>query len=441
MNKPLGQITFAFFLLILAGAAILAAAESSAPGFQTESRALTIQEAVRMTLARAPEVIIAEAQSIRASEAVRESRALNRPQLVIGTGLAYNNGYPLSIEGAAPSIFQVSVSQAIFSKRNNNLIHAAEENGKAGKLGAEAARNTLASRTALVYFELFQANKVAALAVNRLETARKQQEIIEVQLGAGKVRPVEATLARTATSSAQQQLLEVKEQMRMAEAELQALTGLPANTSIETVEPKIESPLLDEDTLYKRALEITPEILQAEATLRSKEFHVEAEKGEGRPQLDLVSQYALFSKANNYDEYFNRFTRNNYLLGLSVQVPLFNGSRTSARVAQSRQEVTEARCRLESMKSGLKLSIQKEMSALRVAKGASDLAKNEIAATKETIQISEALLDAGRISPKDLEDVRSQLYQKELSQLEAEQTLFQRRLALLRITGMIASAF
>src|SRR5512143_3936584 len=88
--------------------------------------ALTLADTLRRILARAPEVALARAQADRALEAVREARSANLPQVVTGTGLAYNNGFPLSIEGAAPSIVQFGVTQSIFSKKNKNLILEAE---------------------------------------------------------------------------------------------------------------------------------------------------------------------------------------------------------------------------------------------------------------------------------------------------------------------------
>ncbi len=420
---------------------IISASESGLLDTQTVAKTLTIQEAIQMTLARSPEVLLAEVQAERAGESVRESRSLNHPQVVAGTGLAYNNGFPLSIEGSAPSIFQVGLSQAIFSKKNNNLIQEAEEAAKASRLGAESARNELVAKTAQVYYELHQAYKIIELASMRLEAARKQELLIETLLEAGRVRPVESTLSRTDTFSAQQQLLVAQEQAMIAEIHLRDLTGLPDTTSISTVGPRIESQVfeLQAETLYRQALERAPEILQAEANIRAKEFHVEAARAESQPQLDIISQYALFSRANNYDEYFNRFTRNNFLLGLSIQWPIFTGSRTGARVAQSRQEVSEARYRLQSMKSDIKLGIQRALSALRIARGASDLARAEWEAAQESLRISEILLEGGRISPKELEDSRAHMYQKELARLDADHVLFQQKVELLRITGTISS--
>jgi outer membrane protein len=441
MNNPF-KMLFPIFAACGCCIAPLLAANGD-PGAKPETRVLTVQEAVKMTLARSsPEALLAEAKAARARQALRESRSLNLPQVVTGTGLAYNNGFPLSIEGAAPSIFQVGAVKPILSKKNNNLIREAEESAKAGQIGKEAARNELASRTALAYYELYRARKIIALASAGLASATKQLELAEASLGAGKVRPVDVTFAKNAIISARQQLLVAREQENLAEVELRELTGLSEAISIQTQEPRIDSSIFesDADALYEIAIEKVPEILQADANVRAKTFHVEAEKGERLPRMEIVGQYALFSRTNNYEDYFNRFARNNYLLGLSIQFPIFDGFRASAKIAQSRQEVSEESYKLQRMKSDLKLNIQRGLSALRIAHGAFDLALSESEAAKEMVQVNETLLASGRVSAKEIEESRLQVQQKELALISAGQSLFQRKLELLQLVGSLTSA-
>ncbi len=423
-------------------AAVLSASESFATGSQSETRALTVQEAVRMTLSRAPEILLAEAQAIRSREALRESRSLNRPRVYAGTGLAYNNGFPLSIEGSAPSIFQVNASQPFLSKKNANLAREAEESSKAGRFGIESARNELASRAASVYYELHQARQIIDLAAARADAAQKQQMHMETLLEAGRVLPAEAAQFKAAALSARHQLLIAQEQALMAGKELHELTGLSDAVEIRTIEPQIDSPALElqEEALYQQALHSTPGILQAEADVRAKDFHIEAERGDYLPKMEIVGQYALLSRANNYADYFSKFARHNYLLGLSIQMPIFNGSGTSARVSQSRQASSEARYKLQRMKSDLKLDIQRELSTLRIARAAVDLARSDVEVAREMAKVNETLMESGRITAKEVEDSRTQLLQKELALLDAGQKLFQRKLDLLYTTGSIAAA-
>ncbi len=439
MKRSLG-----FMLLVLihcpAGAAPAPSSEFAGPEPRPQPGTLTVQQAVQMALERAPEVLLAEAQAARAGEALREIRSLNRPQVVTGTGLAYNNGYPLSMEGAAPSIFQIAASQAVFSKRNRNLIREAEEAGKASRWEKESARNELAARAASVYCELYRSRKAAELAAAELDAAQKRREFVQAQFEAGKVRPVDLTLARNAASAAQHQLLAAREQARVAETELRSLTGMGEEAPLQVVQPDIQSSIFDmtAEALYQLALEQTPEIQQAEANIRAREFHLEADKGERLPQMDIIGQYALFSRTNNYDDFFNRFTRNNFLVGLSLQVPIFDGSRTGARIAQSRHEVSEARYRLERAQKELKLNVQRGLSAVRVARGDCDLARKDLESAREMVQVGEALFEAGRISAGEMEDLRAQLNQKEKALLDMDRALSQRKLELLRVIGAAA---
>jgi outer membrane protein len=418
---------------------------SSQPGktaAASGSHVLSLQEAVRMAMAQSPDVLIAEAQTLRAGESLRESRSLNLPQIYAGTGLAYNNGFPLSIEGSAPAIFKISGSKSILSRRNANLIRGAEASITASRHGTDAVKNELAGRTAMVYYELFQALKMIELASERLEVAVRQQELVEISVEAGKALPMEAALAVNATAAAEQELLVAQEQARIAEAELRELTGLRDDRPILPLEPDISGPVheMSADELYRKVLSQNPEILQAEVSIKAAEYTVEAEKGDRLPQINLVSEYALFSRSNNFDDFYNRFDRHNYLFGLSVQVPLFDGFRTSARVAQSRQTVSEEQYRLQRVKSDLKLAVQRRVSTLKIARGARDLARSDMETARSMVEMNTTLLESGRISMEELNESRIQLRRMEIALLETDQALFQRELDLLQITGSLVSA-
>ena len=172
--------------------------------------------------------------------------------------------------------------------------------------------------------------------------------------------------------------------------------------------------------------------------MRAKEFHALAEKGEFYPRLDLIGQYAVFSRFNNYQDYFNRFSRNNYILGLSIQVPIFTGFRNNARVAQSRHEVTEERLKLQRLRTDLKLGVERGTSQLRVAHGAAEFARLDAAAARENFEISQAQFEAGRMGSAELEKARAEFQEKEIAVVESEKILWQHQIELLRLTNSLS---
>jgi len=408
-----------------------------------ENRTLTLEEAVRLAIAHSPDAHIAGAKARQAEEAIHETRSLNLPRAVIGTGAAYNNGFPLSIEGSAPSIVRFEAIQPIFSAQNKNLIREAGESAKAARIGGDIVGNELAALTALIYYRLDQARKIATLAESRLTETQKQQELTEIDLEAGRARPIDAMVGKNAVNAAKQQVFTAHEQVMIAEVELRELTGLSDGISIRTITPALESPVYDMDAaaLFEKTAASNPEILQAEAKIRAKEFHVAAEKSERYPRIAAVAEYGMFSRSNNYEDYYNRFDRNNYLFGISAQFPLFDGFQSKARVAQSREELSAEQLDLRRLKSDLKLKIQKGLSALRVARGALDFAANDLETAEEIVKFNEILFESGRIGEREMADARLQARQRELAKLEAEYELFERKVELLRVTGSVLTVF
>jgi outer membrane protein len=439
MNRAAGKLMLALFILGIGSASDAAAQAQGGSG----GRLLTLQDAIRMTMGRAPETALAVSQVDRAREALREARALNQPQVVAGTGLAYNNGFPLSIEGSAPSAFQIGLNQPMFNQRNKNLIREAEEGINSSTIGQDSMRRDLAARTALVYLEVHHARRLADLWSARFENAGKELKILESMLEAGKTRPLDVTQARISEAAAGQQLLIVQEQARLADLELRQLTGLSLAEQFLTEDAKISlefsgSPA---EAMTDKVLETHPDIRQAESGLRIREFRVAADKSARYPRFEFVTQYALFTHFNNYEDYFRTFKRNNYLVGLSIQVPLFDGSLSSARIAQERLEISEAKLKLERLKSELKLSVERSLSTVKIASGAVQLARRELDAAREGAAVTQALLEGGRLSPRDHLASQSLLREKEVALVEAERLLGQRQVELLRLTGGLSALY
>src|SRR5690242_5757698 len=73
---------------------------------RAEVYTMTLSEAVDRALAQNPELMIARVEEQKAAQAVRIAKDPFYPKIYAGSGLAYSSGFPLSLEGSAPSIVQ-----------------------------------------------------------------------------------------------------------------------------------------------------------------------------------------------------------------------------------------------------------------------------------------------------------------------------------------------
>ena len=78
---------------------------------------LTLRQTVDRALEQNPDILLARFDQRTAQSNVDIARDPFTPRMAVGSGLAYNNGFPLSIEGAAPSVFQAQVSQYLFNRQ------------------------------------------------------------------------------------------------------------------------------------------------------------------------------------------------------------------------------------------------------------------------------------------------------------------------------------
>src|SRR5262249_16712420 len=144
------------------------------------------------------------------------------------------------------------------------------------------------------------------------------------RIQAGIESAVEGTKAKLNTARVRLRIADTVASIGNLKTHLGQLTGLPAR-DIETVTesiPKLpDAP--DADAIQKAASE-APAVKRGFQAAEAKGKRASAERKVLRPAVDLIGQYALFSKFNNYQDFYRTFERNNLAIGIQIRVPFFN---------------------------------------------------------------------------------------------------------------------
>ena len=115
---------------------------------------LTMRHAVELALQHANGIAMSAADEQHASASYRELRNSYIPQLNAGAGIGWSDGFPLSLEGAAPSLFNVAAQSALLNPALKDFIHAAQSDAKVSALRTKDQRNQVVQDTVLSYAEL-----------------------------------------------------------------------------------------------------------------------------------------------------------------------------------------------------------------------------------------------------------------------------------------------
>jgi outer membrane protein TolC len=226
---------------------------------------------------------------------------------------------------------------------------------------------------------------------------------------------------------------------------LSQLIGVPAN-AIETATESIPKlPEIDQEAdLSAKAIDNSISLKVANEHAQAQQFRAKGEWKALYPSFDLVAQYGLFAKFNNYQEFFLRFQRNNATLGMAIRFPFLNYVQR-ARAAQAEAEAVKARKQAEMVKNQvssetlrLQRSVRQLSAAQQVAQLEYQLAQSDVESTRIRAESGAAPAPgqpSQAVTASDVSTVRIQAADKYSQYLDTSFELDKARLRLLRATG------
>jgi outer membrane protein TolC len=412
---------------------------------------IPLKRIVELALSHATGGAIAAADEQRSDAAYRELRNNYIPQLATGAGLGYSYGFPLALEGSAPSLFNITAQSALFNPSLRSYMQAAKADSKMASLNSKDQRNAIIQDAAQSYAELA---KWEQRLVNLQETeadANKFQAAVADRVKEGVDSEIDGTKARLSAARVRLRVAEAQGSADVLREHLSKLTGLAA-TAIQTDADSFPAPppLPAEETTTETGTS-TPTVQAAIEHARAQYLRAQAEHRALWPSFDFAAQYALLSKFNNYQNYYipsrpcvtplgeflcvtNSFQQNNATVGVSIRFPLFNASQKSraqaadADALKASKQAQAARDKVSEETLRLRRSVAQLQAAHDVAQLEYELAEKNLTATQTRI-------DAGNANLHDLDDAHSQLSERFITLQDVNFDLQRAQLGLLRSTG------
>ncbi len=213
---------------LLAASLAFAQASAEAPGPAAAEGPITFRQAIELALQHSGVMGIATVNQWRSFKAYQEVRNHYLPQLTVGSGLGYSYGFPLTLEGSAPSVVNFTSSQAIFSLSLRQFLKAAKIEWKAQAFDVQDKKNDVILDTALSYQQLsIVSSRIAAL--RKAQTAaEKAQYITEQRLKEGIDSQLELTKSQLVAARIRLRIAEAEGQQDVLREHLSKLVDLPA---------------------------------------------------------------------------------------------------------------------------------------------------------------------------------------------------------------------
>ena len=416
-----------------------------APARGQDSGNLTLQQAVTLALQNSRDLKLARVQYNVALGEARVDRAAFRPNLYTGAGVAYTHGFPSLPGGQAPSVFELDYSQTLFNPLLKGQQRAAEERAKNQKIEMDRTRDDVIVRAATVYLELGKVRHSLELLRSERASAEKILEVVRDRLAANRELPIEVTRSELAVARVHERIITLEDREETVVAQLRDLTGVAEGQpmEVETDATAFDATLAmsqPESEMVSLALQNDRRVAEAENERAAREHLLRGARWSYFPTVELVGQYAVLSKFNNYNEFYKRFERNNVNIGLQITIPLF-AAKTSANVALAKSQLSAAELMLGNKREEVRLDVRQKARGVREQEARREVARLDLRLAQETLQLTQARFEEGRATLQEIEQARLDESDKWVGFLDADFARERAQLTLLQATGQLAKLF
>ena len=403
---------------------------------------MTLRQAVDRALQQNPDIALSKLDEQKAALSVRLAKAPFKPTLAAGSGLAYTSGFPMSIDGAAPSIIQARARESLFNRQQSLAAASARENQRGSAIGVESKRDEIAFRTASLFLDVQRSARLADLARKQVDTLQKIAQSTGARIAEGRELPIDGKRAALNVARGRERVEQLSDDQDAAERSLAVVLGYGADDQVRAEDDKPQTPPLpvSEEAAIQSATRSSNELRKIESALTAKELDVRSQRAARLPSIDLIGQWGLFAKFNNYTNYFRTFQRNNGEIGASITIPLWTGPAVSAAVAQAEADAAHLHIELSAARNRISLETRQSFQALHKADTERDVARLDLDVARDQVSILLDQMNEGRATMQQVEQARFEEDEKWIAFYDAQYAAEKAAWDLLHRTGGLMAA-
>lgn len=402
---------------------------------------IPLRRVVELALGHSTMAVEAQASQQRAFAAYHEARNQYLPTLVVGSGLGATWGYPLSLEGSAPSIVNTTAQSAVLNPALRDFVREARTEWLATAEQSKDQREQVIQDAIVSYAELSKWELLISHLSEDYARALDMEKKINERVQEGVDNPLARNQARLNAARVYLHISQAQGAIDILRNRLSQMTGLPAG-SIETIPDSIPAlpEVKQEDDLAAKALQASPAIQLASLHATAMGFHARGEHRSMWPTLDFAAQYALLATFNNYQHFFKQgsFQPNNASVGVVIRFPFFSPSQ-KARALAADADLLHAQKAAESARNQVSEQTLKLQRAVAQLSAAHEVASLEYEIAQSNLDATEVRRGAGTASLHDEDDAHTQATERYSALADTDFELQRSRILLLRATGDLAA--
>jgi outer membrane protein len=401
---------------------------------------LSLDEAVERALETGEEVQLVRESIIQAEEEITQVRSGALPQ--VSGNLTYNRQLRSIFDdlgGAAPPdngmdgedpfaglpfgrpntwIASLSINQTLYAAGQVSIgLDIADRVRSLLRYELEEVRAELSQEVRQAYFQSVFTTLLIEIAEEAWELADRQLREVEDFERQGVASELDVLTARVERDNLEPAIVDATNGARLALQNLRRLVNLPRDQPLELT-TELEAELLDVDReALEAAVRDRAALRAAEEMIRIEEDQVRLARAGYRPTAAAFAEFGYQSFPTTVfpqDEW-----REDWVVGVQLSVPIFNGFRTRAEVAEARSGVRQSELEYRQAEEGLLLEFDQVMAEFDASLTQVEARRGTVEQADRALELAELRFAAGSATALELSNARLNLQQARVNEVES----------------------
>ena len=370
---------------------------------------VTLKQAIEFALQNKADALKAKLDITNADAKILEAKAGTLPKVTGSTNITYNpiiqeialGGQTFKMGQPWVAVAGVQLQQALFNQQVFIGLKAAKSTKEFYQLNANLTEEQIIERVSNAYFQVFTAQEQKNTLESSYSSTEKVRNVIKSLYDNGLSKKIDLDRTNVNLTNIETNIKQSNNGITQAENALKFYMGMPIETKIQLVQEDMAvTPHLLDETVN------TDERTEVKVLLKNKElleYQKKATIANYYPTVNLTANY-------NWQGLGEKFPLTNgsskgvmwsdySAIGLGINIPIFNGFATKAKVQQNQIEIDKLEIDIKDTKLGLdqayqnaKAQIENSLATLESQKANVKLAEDVLADTKSNYQYGLATL-------------------------------------------------
>ena len=313
---------------------------------------------------------------------------------------------------------ELSVHQNLydFGKTDRNVALANEGKSLTEK-SIEKVKQQMAMTAIKTFYSLDYLQEAVKIKKEQLKTLKEHLDFVLKKKETGSATEYEILSTRVRISGVETQEMDLEAMRDVQLAVLNTLLGLPVKT-FHTVKSDVEvkQPAIADDALITNAMQNRDELQMALEKTKLANLHLDVVKGQNKPSLNFIANGGW---KNGYVPEINKI-KPNYVLGLNLNVPLFDATRTKYQLMEAQSSVETLMFETEITKRQISGEVVKNETNIEAAAKKVKQANLQLEQAQEALSLAQISYKNGVVTNLDLLDAATAVSESRLMLLKSK---------------------